>query len=348
MATKTNIEWCNRTASDGTLIPGATVNVWWGCEKVSPACAHCYAERMARRFGKPCFGRDARRWIRWEAALRELRSLERRAVKSGHRPIVFVNSMSDVFEDREELRQARCEAVAAFSRLEHLHIMLLTKRPENIERLWDQAATDWGTPGALALGKDAFPNVWMGVTVEGPDQQDRIGRLAQIDVAGRFVSSEPMLANLSLRRWMKPSSPDFCTHEACHDWGNWPCDHPDCECRAIHWWICGGESGHYARPTHPDWVRSLRYQCVAAGVPFFFKQWGEWEPVAPVYDLSNHYNERVASVTGQSITLDLDGIQWPRDQPPIGAWIMERVGKRKSGALLDGRTWNEFPAAFAE
>jgi DNA (cytosine-5)-methyltransferase 1 len=97
----------------------------------------------------------------------------------------------------------------------------------------------------------------------------------------------------------------------------------------LHWGICGGESGHHARPMHPDWARGLRDQCVAAGVPFFFKQWGEWAPVADGPDVG--------------VFLRPDGIWGSRGEMKDGAAPMQRVGKKAAGRLLDGREWNEMP-----
>ncbi|HEX2571503.1 MAG TPA: phage Gp37/Gp68 family protein [Polyangia bacterium] len=89
------------------------------------------------------------------------------------------------------------------------------------------------------------PNAWLGVSVEDADHVWRIADLRQVPARVRFLSVEPLLG---------------------------PIDHLPLE--GIHWVILGGESGHHARPMHPDWVRSVREQCRAADVLFFFKQWG--------------------------------------------------------------------------
>lgn len=129
---------------------------------------------------------------------------------------------------------------------------------------------------------------------------------------------------------------------------NWQC--PRCKGTghnpyAIHWVICGGESGKDARPMHPNWARSLRRQCNDAGIPFFFKQWGEWKP--------NEIGESAIYETGTFI--DKAG-EWGNN--PVGSFVrilgmnwgtaMSKSGKKKSGRLLDGREWNEFPIPVKE
>jgi hypothetical protein len=116
----------------------------------------------------------------------------------------------------------------------------------------------------------------------------------------------------------------------------------------IHWVICGGESGPHARPMHPEWARSLRQQCGAAGVPFFFKQWGEWQPFTSLAEATEpnlKWGEdprlRViwpSGLTTSSAVLTKPSVAW--DQ---GARAINRLGKRAAGRLLDGREWSEFP-----
>nr|WP_233424845.1 DUF5131 family protein [Mycolicibacter heraklionensis] len=113
----------------------------------------------------------------------------------------------------------------------------------------------------------------------------------------------------------------------------------------LDWIVCGGESGHGARPMHPDWARSLRDQCTTAGVPFYFKQWGEHvEAIDPVP--SDRW------LTGEGTRHDEP---WNPDQvgAPAGKWspypdvVMRRVGKRAAGRQLDGETWDQYPEAVA-
>lgn len=167
-------------------------------------------------------------------------------------------------------------------------------------------------------------NVWLGVSVEDQKTADeRIPLLLQTPAAVRFISAEPLLGAVDLRStvggtlWIGGQRGCDGTH---HGIGTPECPralhhHHDDRCRrGLDWVICGGESGPGARPMHPDWARSLRDQCVAAKVPFFFKQWGEW------------------------LGAMQDGVQVLNctDKP-------QRVGKKAAGALLDGREWKEFP-----
>ena len=143
-----------------------------------------------------------------------------------------------------------------------------------------------------------LPNVWFGTSVESQKYAPRLDCLARVPAKVRFVSCEPLLGPLDLRRWLYPGEGKPLATMM----------------NTLSWTICGGESGPGARPMHPDWARSLRDQCQAAGVPYFFKQWGEWKPVheARFYDIT--------SCVGY-----------------------ERVGKKAAGAVLDGREHKELP-----
>jgi protein gp37 len=179
-----------------------------------------------------------------------------------------------------------------------------------------------------------LPNVWLGVSVESPAYYARIRHLARTQAAVRFLSCEPLLAPL-----------------------------PDLPLAGIAWVIVGGESGPGARPMHPDWVRSIRDQCRAAGVAFFFKQWGEWHPIGPVYqvcrcgavcDCDDRHEEISEEVLAEEDShhevrwFGADGFgEYSRAQiQPYGRtpWWLTRVGKRRAGRELDGRTWDEYPA----
>jgi len=169
--------------------------------------------------------------------------------------------------------------------------------------------------------RDLPKNLWIGTTVENQEQADkRIPILLQIPAAVRFVSVEPMLGPVNLGQWLLTpgwvptyNNPDNCNFDEPAEPTN----------EYIQWVICGGESGPGVRPMHPDWARSLRDQCQAAGVPYFFKQWGEY---SPIFDGKTRY-ENVHSGAGM-------------DEP----CPMYRVGKKAAGRLLDGREHNEMPA----
>lgn len=161
-------------------------------------------------------------------------------------------------------------------------------------------------------------NVWLGVSAENQQWADiRIPALLDTPAAVRFVSAEPLLGPLDLRRyvWDEPSGLA----------GDWQ--------RGLDWVIVGGESGRGARPMHPDWARSIRDQCQQAGVAFLFKQWGEWAP-------GNH---RDPMLDGQV------AIPYRPDCPdpyPLG-WV-RRIGKKAAGREIDGRTWDQYPAVGQE
>lgn len=174
--------------------------------------------------------------------------------------------------------------------------LLLTKRPQNIKKM---LPNNWG---------EGWSNVWLGTTAENQIEFDRRAEaLAIVPAAVRFISAEPLLEEIEVGNVLDPP----------------PANSPY---GAIHWVICGGESGPGARPMHPEWARSLRDQCKAAGAPFHFKQWGDWLP---------------DDGTGGLDTLDrflASPVQILADGEPVYC-----VGKKRAGRLLDGVEHNGFP-----
>ncbi len=316
MAENSKIEWTDHT-----------VNFWWGCSKVSPACAHCYAEGQAARFHAGLWGPDGERRVRVEAARREAMRYERRAVAEGRRFRVFTNSMSDFFEDRRDLDGARLEALDVIRQTPHLDWLILTKRPEKIRDLLRNAMADAMDAGredlatwidAWDFGRPAPANVWLGTTVEDQERADlRIPVLLVVPAAVRFLSCEPLLGPVDLTSL--DASGELDALRGTFDDGG--LDTPIIRGPKLDWVICGGESGPHARPMHPDWARSLRDQCAAAGVPFLFKQWGEW-------------------------IHSPDGVCRPgcdlRLFPDLHA-TFDKVGKKAAGRLLDGVEHNGYP-----
>jgi len=263
-----------------------------------------------------------------------------------HRQRVFCASLADVFEDKDELVPWRAELFALIENTPNLDWLLLTKRIANV-----MSMVPW---------RSEFPsNIWIGTSVENQKQANiRIPFLQKIPAKVRFLSCEPLLSFIDLSEAVEPN--DEAWHEVNAAWDD--DDEPEEfveECEAeldwinygndlvhnpehrewaerrraraglktlkhgvIDWVICGGESGPQARPMYPNWARSLRDECQAAGVSFFFKQWGEYAP----------------NITG-TITAS-DGIAKPlRD-----GGEMVKVGKHKAGRLLDGKEWSEFPS----
>ena len=254
-----------------------TLNFWWGCLKVSPGCENCYAETFSKRVGRKSWGppQTTDRW-RTKGPWRDVLKWDAAARAEGVRQRVFCQSMSDFFEDHPQVADWRAEACQILERLTNLDIQLLTKRPENIKRMvpahW---LTDWPA------------HIWIGTSVENQETADqRIPHLLAIPAMVHFLSIEPLLGSIDLL--------DVDGREL------------------IDWVIVGGESGPKARPMDPDWVRGLREQCLSAGIPFFFKQWGEYGPVF------NSYTTKSGS-------------------------DMVRLGKKEAGRLLDGVEWSEFP-----
>jgi protein gp37 len=161
--------------------------------------------------------------------------------------------MADVFEDRSDLVRERARLFELMDRTPYLDWLLLTKRPENIARLAGQL---YGSSGFYDFA-GSMPNVWLGVTVEDQEQANkRIPLLAEISATVRFLSCEPLLGPVDLA---------YAAFMFADSLGS---------LAGIDWVICGGESGPRCRPMQPVWALWMRDQCVAAGVPFFFKQWG--------------------------------------------------------------------------
>lgn len=292
------------------------------------------------------------------------------------RPRVFCASLADVFEDWEgpmcdhEGRHLvhtpvgwhaeDCEELESASRVTmadvrrrlfaliddtpHLDWILLTKRPENIRRMWPMPINghDYGSweqinrnnalrrayGGSVPRFSDDVgtrPNVWLLTSVSDQESADKqIPELLKCrdlsPVLG--VSAEPLLGPIQMQPHIDPVT------------GNVKLSHGV----DLDWVIVGGESGHKARPMHPDWVRTIRDQCQAAGVPFFFKQWGEWAPLHGTGRPRQDEEEEVSPFTwvdphtGRCATSGCE--------PEA---VMIRSGKKVAGRLLDGREWSEFP-----
>jgi protein gp37 len=307
---------------------GHTFNTHWGCSKISPGCDGCYAERLAARFGYG-WGNDAPKREFGPEHWNELLRWDRKAAADGVRRRVFTNSMSDLFDKfaPEGVRERHFEFITRTPHLDHL---LLTKRISNVKGM---LPADWG---------GGYPNVWLGATVVNQEEADRdIPKLLATPARVRFLSIEPMLGAIDLQ---KPCTARCLNRGCCFPLRghlNERCvvDSEaggitvECICsrlNGLHWVIAGGESGPHARPSHPDWFRSLRDHCAAAGVPFLFKQWGEWAPD----DGSGGFD---------GITRALRASQ--RGTHRIrGGDDLYRYGKAAAGRLLDGVEHNGFPA----
>lgn len=319
MGENSKIEWTD-----------ATFNPWVGCRSVSPACKNCYARAMVERFGGDF---DARR-LTSETNWCQPRKWNRDAERAGVRRRVFCASLADVFDD-DAPEGARDRLWALIRETPALDWLLLTKRPENIARM---LPPDWG---------EGYANVWLGTTVE--DQQranERSLYLLSVPARVRFLSMEPLLGPVDLTRIAAFPSPPWHAPLDGTPWldvlrgeGRRPSDLTgvliETYTESIDWVIVGGESGHGARPMHPDWARSIRDQCVAAGVAFHFKQWGEWGP-GELLDPTNPHNAKRLDYVANRGGLMLD-------DPRLVVAPMTRLGKQSTGREIDGRTWDEFP-----
>jgi protein gp37 len=308
----------------------ATWNPWHGCHKVSAGCKNCYMFR-----DKAKYGQDPNVVVRSKTRFYD-------PLKWKEPRTIFTCSWSDFFI--EEADPWRDEAFAIMALTPQHTYQVLTKRPDRmLEYLTDRKVQDrWGEAaceitkspcaclGIDELEGDPLPNVWLGVSVE--DQKtanERIPLLLETPAAKRFISAEPLMGSVDLQRACtlacrnKGQCTDYGTSglrviQDSEEGGIWV----ECICsrlKGLHWVIAGGESGPDARPMHPGKARSLRDQCTAASVPFFFKQWGEWLPARDPRGPAD------------------------RHEFPDG-FSSQKVGKKKAGRELDGRTWDEMPA----
>ena len=267
---QTAIEWATHT-----------MNHQAGCTKASPACKHCYAIPLSVRIKN--MGQSSRydgvtnndlKNPKWtgvvKADLTKLKSNFAEIKNASKSRRTFYGSMTDLFHESLEVESDELKALA--DEVKGLDgnckadqvVMILTKRPQKLLD-WQQHYFPQGLP----------KEVWVGATIEDQKRADeRMPILGQVKASVRYLSCEPLFERVVLKdEWLTNTE----------------------------WIIAGGESGHHARVADPDWFRSLRDQSVGAGIPFHFKQWGEW-------------NDR-----------------------------MVRIGKKKAGRVLDGRTWDEHP-----
>ncbi|MRR49335.1 MAG: phage Gp37/Gp68 family protein [Rhodocyclaceae bacterium] len=337
MADKTEIAWCD-----------STFNPWIGCTKVGPGCDNCYAEReFDHRHHRAKWGPGQERqrtsvknWnlpLRWNAKpFYECPTCGNRSnanMASGlsvggelmpvcptchngpmkpARRRVFCSSLADVF-DNEVPDEWRADLFALIEKTPNLDWLLLTKRIGNVGRM---------IPDRWSISLP--PNVWIGATIVNQEEADRdIPKLLAVKAGVRFISMEPLLGPVTL---------------ALH--GHRVGVESSALRGVVDWVIVGGESGPKARPMHPDWVRSLRDQCASAGVPFLFKQWGEFDLA---YDRDRDdpdYRrcDRMDKLPGRWINLaGGHGFNGER------VHYARRVGKKAAGRLLDGALHNQFP-----
>lgn len=204
-----------------------------------------------------------------------------------------------------------------------------------------------------------LPNVHLGVSIEDqPTADERVPLLLQCPAAVRWVSAEPLLGPVRLADYLIPTArPGHCV-SIDGDWWHDPgtcrgaVDNCDAKCcrPALNWVVAGGEAGHGARGCHPDWARQLRDDCVAARVPFHWKQWGEWAPSRWGDPDVGHVPDGYLAPTGHPNRLpshpEKGMVYGPAELEARGCACVARVGKHAAGRELDGRTWDEFPSAL--
>ena len=242
-----------------------TFNPWWGCWKIDPECANCYADDLANRYAPGLWGRTNPRRFFGDAHWNEPRKWNRKAQKDGVRRRVFVGSMCDwaevhpVAEVFSQQESARARLFKLIDECDALDWLLLSKRPEDVA-----AHLPWASP---------WPHVWIGVTAGTADTLRRkVPVLRSIPAAVRFISCEPLLEDIPAPVWRDALAPTA---------GEGP----------VHWLIVGNESGPKRRPAMMDWVRTARDAAEAHGVAFHFKQWVEpngKKVHLPVLDGSQH------------------------------------------------------------
>jgi protein gp37 len=350
MADRSAIEWTDATWNPIRARNLKTGKVGWHCEHATTGCEFCYAEGFNKRLGtglpfKPGHRNDIELFLDEGMLTQPLRWKKPRTI--------FVCSMTDLFADF--VPDAWIERMLAVMDVTPQHTyQVLTKRAARMR----QVIGDPELPARLLIeqGRWPLPNVWLGVSAERQQEADeRIPLLLQTPAAIRFISAEPLLGSINLDRIHEhgefPEGAAWASWESCLNgkrFDMWAGDdedpmqpgHPK-----LDWVIAGGESGPNARPMHPDWPRVLRDQCAAAGVAFFFKQWGAWrEPVGEEhYDTSQGRNGKPpAFIVSLDGTVHCFGRNGDDDRP-----VMIKVDKAIAGRHLDGKLHNAMPARGA-
>lgn len=366
MGDRSKIEWTD-----------ATWPIVQGCDPVSQGCVRCYAVPLLHRLAHnpnqtisaPLHGLVEKHVnAAGETILRFTGKLALREDRLGwplgwKKPrMIFVPSHGDIFH--KDVPNEFLDKIFAVMALCPQHtFQILTKRPERMrsyltrmENFGDEYETVMEShafvsvlceASDLVIGDHLFPwplpNVWLGTSCEDQATADeRIPHLLQTPAAIRFVSCEPLLGpiHLGYLGWPQGDGNARTGHNALigarYENGNLVERLP-----RLDWIIVGGESGPGARPMHPDWARSLRDQCAAVDVKYFFKQWGAFAPTRTISNGWFEDNESVFNKSAKAAALVLPG------PIPNTSTLFERIGKKAAGRLLDGREHNEYPEAKA-
>lgn len=300
MSANSKIEWCDHT-----------FNPWIGCAKVSPGCAHCYAEQlMDRRYGKVQWGKGKERHRTGRSYWKQPIKWNLEARKSGKRFRVFCGSLCDWLDDEVPIEWL-ADLLALIHATPNLDWLLLTKRPQNFSARLSQVEefecrddefpslafflSDW------RFVKEIPQNVWFGVSVEDQKRADeRIPSLLEIPAKIRFLSCEPLLEAINLLGVYDRRSP--ANHIAFS-----PLEKGALVPQHVDWVICGGESGSQARRCDMEWIRDIALQCRRAGVAAFVKQLGS--------NLSDRDLSECRRLSGVSMKHRKGGdiSEWPED-----------------------------------
>ncbi|MBB1602003.1 phage Gp37/Gp68 family protein [Variovorax sp. UMC13] len=339
MSANTKIEWADHT-----------FNPWEGCQKVGPGCDHCYAETRNARFhggtainwgpGAARRRTSAANWYlptRWNAQAATF------LAQHGRRQRVFCASLADVFDNAVE-DEWRADLATLISVTPDLDWLLLTKRIGNAASMLAEMFLD-GPP----------PNIRIGATIV--NQEEAVCDIPKLLRLGlpNFLSLEPLLGPVWIEQFLsrrctlhgKMAADDLC--DVRHARGMWD-DYgpreigPAPAVPGINWVIVGGESGPHARPMHPDWARALRNQCEAAGVPFLFKQHGEWAPGSGDPG-RGAFKTAAIDWNGRVVRGGYEAPEYPKGITSADGWAMVHlVGKKAAGRLLDGHTHDGVPS----
>ncbi|AFA44876.1 DUF5131 family protein [Rhodobacter capsulatus] len=357
MADKTLIGWTD-----------ATWNIITGCSMVSAGCTNCYAmglagSRLRHHPSRAGLTRETGGRSVWTGEVRFNEGWLDQPIRWRAPRRIFVCAHADLFH--EAVPDEWIDQVfAVMGECRQHTFQVLTKRPERMREYLDERrkgrpltpSISGGLLGYHPFNREVMPpkNIWLGTSIEDQATADaRIPHLLQTPAAIRFVSAEPLLGQWDTRQTLDRAGMDPV------------------------WWglkqvgldlvIVGGESGPRARPMHPDWVRSLRDQCVSAGVAFHHKQWGEWLPINQMTeDAAEAMYEQIPDddcpestrrCLHDSLCLDTNGRTWSTGKAgqyhrmedgafsTSGSMSMFRVGKARAGRMLDGRIWDEMPGA---
>lgn len=301
-----------------------------GCTKIAEGCKNCYAINMAHRFSnrvdkfKGTTIKTAN-GINWTGKVNFDEAALQIPYKTKKPTVFFVNSMSDLFHESISFSTIKEILEVIMDNPQH-RFQILTKRPSRMLHFFKHSNA-FSKPELMLK----FQNMWLGVSASTQADADKnIPLLLQLPfIKNLFVSLEPMTEAINLM-------PDGATN-------------PHLRPRGIKWVIVGGESGHHARPIHPNWVRNIQQQCQIASVPFFFKQWGEWMP----NDVINNWDDLIKKCdkdyhipNGKISMMKING---EHDNKILIDGITEplirmiKVGKKQAGSLLDGKQYHEMP-----